>query len=185
MTIMQPTIAARDVVEFWRGAGPARWFDADEAFDAQCRLRFLDAHLRASRREYDDWMADAEGALALLLLLDQMPRNIYRGSAHVYATDLLARQIADAAIQSGFDLQTEAELRLFFYLPFTHSEDAADQQRAVELHRTLPAPGADKWALHHCGIIERFGRFPHRNALLGRTSTPEEQAFLDQGGFSG
>lgn len=172
----------QDVVNFWREAGSSNWFTRSDAFDHECE-RFRPLHMRASRRELDDWMRDAEGALALVLLLDQFPRNIFRDSAHVYATDLLARHFAAQAVDRGLDAATDAELRAFFYMPFLHSESMDDQRRSLELHARLPGPDADRWARHHAGIIERFGRFPHRNDLLGRENTAEEQAFLDAGGF--
>jgi uncharacterized protein (DUF924 family) len=174
-----------EVVEFWRAAGPRRWFARDEGFDAECAARFLDAHHAAARRESGKWMEDAQGALALVILLDQIPRNVFRGSAHAYATDGLAREYAHRALEDGFDTQVEPALRVFFYMPFEHSEDLADQERALFLHRALPGENADRWARIHHDIIRRFGRFPHRNAALGRTTTPEEQAFLDGGGFAG
>ncbi|HEY4582532.1 MAG TPA: DUF924 family protein [Lysobacter sp.] len=176
---------AAAVVAFWREAGPAKWFARDDAFDARCR-DFLDLHFAAARRELDAWRDDAEGALALLILLDQIPRNVFRGSAHAYATDPLARFIADAAIDAGFDGATEEALRVFFYLPFEHSESLDDQRRSLGLHRErLTTPEADAWARLHLDIIERFGRFPHRNAALGRATTPAEREFLDSGGFAG
>ena len=181
-------IEAADVVAFWREAGPGQWFRGGAVFDAACRERLLAPHLAASRRELDAWLEGsdaAQGALALLLLLDQIPRNVFRGSAHAYATDPMAHSVAERAIGHGYDMQVDADLRTFFYLPFMHSEAMLDQQRAVELYQSLDAPDADKWALHHRSIIERFGRFPHRNRLLGRVSTPAEQAFLDEGGFGG
>ena len=174
-----------DIVAFWRAAGAARWFEPDDAFDHECRARFQEVHFSASRRGHDPWLHHAEGALALVLLLDQIPRNIFRGSAHAFATDPLARHCTTRAIGLGFDMQVEEALRPFFYLPFQHSEDPVDQQHAVRLFGALTASGADRWALHHQKIIERFGRFPHRNAVLGRATTPAEQAFLDEGGFSG
>lgn len=184
----EPT--AQDVVDFWREAGYARWFERDDRFDAHCRAGFLEAHLRAARREHEDWMDQGEvGALALLILLDQIPRNVFRGSAHAYATDPLARMYARQAVERGDDRRTEAALRAFFYLPFEHSEAMDDQRRSVELHRGLPAtagvPDPAQWAVQHLQIIERFGRFPHRNRSLGRESTPDEQAYLDNGGFQG
>ena len=178
------TITARDVVDFWRNAGPERWFGGGDVFDDECRARFLDAHLRASRREFEHWMDEAEGALALVLLLDQIPRNVFRRSGHAFASDGLARHYATRALTLGFDAQVEQPLRSFFYLPFQHSEAVADQERAVALLAAL-GQGADRWARHHHDIIRRFGRFPHRNAALGRESTVEEQAFLAEGGFSG
>ena len=181
---------AQDVVDFWREAGYVRWFDRDDRFDTRCREGFLEAHFRAACRQHEDWMGQGEvGSLALLILLDQIPRNVFRGSAHAYATDPLARLYATQAVARGDDQRTEAGLRAFFYLPFEHSESLQDQQRSVELHRALPAteaaPDAARWAVQHLQIIERFGRFPHRNEALGRQSTPEEQAYLDGGGFKG
>lgn len=178
-------VAAREVVEFWQEAGPERWFGGGPAFDARCRERLLDPHVAASRGELADWGRTAEGALALVLLLDQIPRNVFRGSAHAYATDPLARAVARRAIDDGHDRKVDAALCTFFYLPFVHAEDLAEQQRAVALYRATGVAGADKWAVHHHAIIERFGRFPHRNRLFGRTSTPDELAWLDEGGFAG
>jgi uncharacterized protein (DUF924 family) len=173
-----------DVVQFWKESGPDRWFGGGDEFDVQCRTRFLEAHLLAARREYEDWLATAEGALALVLLLDQIPRNVFRRSGHAYATDPLARHYATRALTLGYDTQVDLPLRSFFYLPFQHSEAMADQERALELFARLPA-GADRWARHHHDIIQRFGRFPHRNAPLGRESTHAERAFLAEGGFTG
>jgi uncharacterized protein (DUF924 family) len=175
---------AQDVVDFWREAGPDKWFRKDDAFDAQFRDRFLPAHEAAARGEHDDWLRDAEGALALLVLLDQFPRNAFRGSPRTYATDPKAREIARAAIDAGYDTQAAPELRGFFYLPFMHSEELADLQRCVELSEALGGE-TYRYAMHHKGIVERFGRFPHRNAVLGRKSTPEEERFLAEGGFGG
>lgn len=175
---------ARDVVGFWRQAGPERWFAKNEAFDAQFRERFLAAHEAAARGELDHWAQGAEGALALLVLLDQFPRNTWRGNARMLATDAKALAIARQAIEAGLDLKTDEELRRFFYLPFMHSESLDDQQRSVELNAALDA-NTQRFAVLHRDIIARFGRFPHRNKLLGRTSTAEEQRFLDEGGFAG
>ena len=172
------------VVGFWREAGPARWFASDEAFDNECRNGFLEAHLLAARREFEHWLDDAQGALALVLLLDQIPRNVFRRSAHAYATDGLARHYASRALTLGLDTQVDVALRPFFYLPFEHSEAMADQERSLELFARLPGDSA-RWAQLHYDIIQRFGRFPHRNAALGRDSTTEERAFLAEGGFSG
>ncbi len=177
-----------DVVEFWRSAGPERWFKKDDAFDAVIRGRFEAAHHAAARGEYDDWVETAEGALALLILLDQFPRNLYRGSAHAFATDPLARKFALEAGARGWDKQFEAILRPFFHLPFEHSESLADQALGVTLCEAQEREVGDsnlKWALIHQDIIVRFGRFPHRNHALGRATTAEEQAFLDEGGFAG
>lgn len=173
-----------EVVAFWREAGPDRWFAKDPAFDARFRERFLDLHFAAARREHDHWCGSAEGVLALAILLDQYPRNAFRGTGHMYATDPLARMFARRAIDLGHDAAVEPALRLFLYLPFAHSEDIADQDRSVALAATLKPPNPDH-ARRHRGIIARFGRFPHRNPILGRETTPEEQAYLDGGGYRG
>lgn len=175
-------ILPADVVGFWRDAGPSRWFQRSDAFDAQCE-RFRDAHFAAARCELEVWTHTAEGALGLALLLDQIPRNLFRGSAHAFATDPLARYHAARAIGAGLDMQVDNALWRFFYVPFQHSEQLPDQERSLELFGALPGPDATKWPRHHHAIIVQFGRFPHRNALLGRASTPTEQAFLDGGGF--
>ena len=176
---------AKDVIDFWTDAGPTLWFRGGEAFDAQCRDTFLDLHLAAARGELANWAENPEGSLALLLLLDQMPRNIFRGSAHAYATDPMALSVADHAIERGHDKQYDLALRSFFYMPFMHSEALADQQRCVTLFDSIPEADSAKWARHHCQVIERFGRFPHRNRLLGRATTADEQIWLKDGGFQG
>ena len=122
-----------EIVGFWRAAGPKQWFAKDDAFDAALRQRFEASHHAAARGELSDWAQTAEGALALLLLLDQIPRNIFRGTAHAFATDPLAQRIAEAAIDAGFDKAVEPTLRSFFYLPFEHAEDIALQARSVAL----------------------------------------------------
>jgi uncharacterized protein (DUF924 family) len=172
------------VVGFWREAGPDRWFAKDEAFDAQFRERFHDLHFAAARRQCDGWMAEAEGALALLLLLDQYPRNAFRGTGHMYATDPLARMFAKRALDAHLDQQVEQDVRVFFYLPLSHSELLADQERALWLNRRLGAPYSEH-AQEHLDVVARFGRFPHRNLMLGRETTEPEAAFLAAGGFSG
>ncbi len=178
-----------DVTGFWRDAGPKAWFAHDPAFDAAIRTRFEPLHMVASRGGLKGWAETAEGALALLILLDQFPRNIYRGSAHAFATDPLAHAIAEDAIGRRLDQQLEPALRPFMQLPFTHSERLEDQDRSVALSQALRDATGDegtlKWAFLHRDIIVRFGRFPHRNACLGRATTPDEQAFLDGGGFAG
>ena len=173
------------VVEFWRDAGDKQWFARNAGFEAEIRERFVDAHFAAAQRELEHWMDGAESALALLLLLDQFPRNLFRRSAHAYATDPLARHYASRAIDKGFDVQADPGLRVFFYLPFEHSEAIGDQLRSLELTRPLDE-SFRKYAIAHHEVIQRFGRFPHRNRELGRVSTPEEQQYLDAGdGFAG
>jgi len=175
---------ALSVTKFWRDAGEDAWFEKNDAFDAEFRNRFLDLHYAAARRECDDWSEHAEGSLALMILLDQFPRNCFRGTGHMYATDPLARYFAEKAIAAGQDLALDEELRVFLYLPYEHSEHLADQLKSVDL-TTAKAQSYLKYAVEHLEIIQRFGRFPHRNRMLGRETTPEEQVFLDGGGFSG
>ncbi len=175
---------AQAVVAFWRAAGPGLWFAKDEAFDRRFRERFLPAHEAATRGALAGWAVSAKGAMALVILLDQFPRNAFRGTPRMYATDGHARLIADAAIKAGHDRAVGDELAKFFYLPFAHSEDPADQERSVELARRLGEPDLSH-ALGHRDIVRRFGRFPHRNPIIGRTMTPEEQQYLDTGGFKG
>ena len=179
------TAIPNDILGFWRSAGAAKWFARSDAFDAAIRLKFEPVHHAAARGQYDGWADTAEGALALLILLDQFPRNLYRASGHAYATDGKARAVARAATERGFHLQVEPELRQFFVLPFEHSENLADQDFGLAVATELADEELLKWVKIHRDIIVRFGRFPHRNACLGRATTAEEQAFLDDGGFAG
>ncbi|HXF88732.1 MAG TPA: DUF924 family protein [Xanthobacteraceae bacterium] len=181
-----PSVAAPDeVLAFWRAAGPAKWFEKDPAFDADIASRFLSTYEAAAAGALAAWEAEPESALALLIVLDQFPRNMFRGNPRTYAADALARAIADRAIARGFDRHFAMPERNFFYLPFSHSENLADQERCVTLCRATGDAEALKWAEIHADIIRRFGRFPHRNAVLGRATTPAEQEFLDNGGFAG
>lgn len=173
------------VTRFWREAGYEKWFNGGDAFDAQCREQFADMHHAAARRELEHWIESAEGALALLILLDQIPRNIYRGSGHAFATDPLARHYAQCALEAGFDQQLEPAMRAFVYLPFEHSEEMPDQDQSVQLFERLGEPVTLEYAVAHRDVISRFGRFPHRNRALGRQNTPQEQAYLDAGGGFG
>jgi uncharacterized protein (DUF924 family) len=177
--------SAAEVVSFWRDAGPDRWFNKDAAFDNQIRERFFDTYEAAAAGKLSGWEHSAQSALALLILLDQFPRNMFRGDPRAFATDPLALALAAGAIVRGFDSQVPADLRGFFYLPFEHSEDLADQERGIAFYTASGDADGLKWAEIHADIIRRFGRFPHRNAVLGRVTTPEEQKFLDDGGFSG
>jgi uncharacterized protein (DUF924 family) len=180
---------AADVVGYWRHAGPSKWFKKSSTFDDALRLRFEPVHHAAARGEYADWERTSEGALALALLFDQIPRNLYRNSAHAFATDPLARTICDRALDRALEREIEPALQVFLYMPFMHSEDLADQDRSVILFEKHDVETGDiaslKAAVTHREIIRRFGRFPHRNPIFGRTSTPEEQAFLEEGGFAG
>ncbi len=176
---------AEDVLAFWLAAGHERWFGHDAALDAAVRERFAATYDDAAAGLLTAWEDQPRSALALVIVLDQFPRNMFRGSARSFATDPLARAAAERAIARGFDQQAAMPERVFFYLPFEHSETLADQERAVALIAATGDADLLKWAELHADIIRRFGRFPHRNALLGRTSTLEEQAFLDGGGFAG
>ncbi len=174
----------QSVVAFWKAAGPSRWFKKNEAFDTRFRETFHDTHFQAARGELEHWLEAPDGALALLILLDQYPRNAFRGTAHMFATDPLARAYASRMVDAGLDQLIDPALRAFCYLPFEHSENIEDQQRSLALNRQLDA-NTYKWAREHADIIERFGRFPHRNSVLARLTTKQEQAFLNGGGFSG
>ena len=183
---MERYATVEEVIQFWREAGPERWFTRDDAFDETCRQRFLLTHEAAARGDLNEWELSAEGALALVLLLEQLPRNMFRGTRRAYRTDPAALMVADRAIERGYDRAVEPQFRRFFYLPFMHSEDLGDQDRSVALNEAGGDPDTIKWARHHRDIIARFGRFPHRNAILGRESTPEEKAFLaEEDAFSG
>jgi uncharacterized protein (DUF924 family) len=175
----------KQIVSFWIKAGPKRWFKKDTTFDQKIREKFLITHQAAEMQKLVSWELSAEGALALLLLLDQFPRNMFRGTARAFANDALAREVATRAIQRGFDKKTALLLRSFFYLPFEHSEVLADQIKSVKLCKATKDKELVKWAKLHYDIIKQFGRFPHRNEILERASTPEETAFLETGGFGG
>lgn len=176
---------AAAVVTFWRQAGPAKWFHKDAGFDDEIRARFLALHEAAARGELASWEGEAESMLALLILLDQFPRNMFRASAHAFATDMMALNIARRALEHGFDGACGEEMRQFFYLPFMHSENIADQELCLALCRLHKMADNIKFAEEHRDIIARFSRFPHRNAVMGRKTSAEEQAFLDAGGFAG
>ena len=170
-----------DVLEFWWKAGPEKWFAGGETFDDACR-RFRPVYEAAAAGSLDDWAHAPHGALALVILTDQFPRNIFRGSGHAFATDPLALHYARRIVADGMDLRIAADLRVFAYLPFEHSEALADQHRSVALFEAMGDEGYLGYARAHLEVIERFGRFPHRNRALGRDSTPDEQSWLDAGG---
>lgn len=197
--MVRPELRARAAAirEFWFGppGHPERgrmrkvWFETNDAFDAEIRDCFLADYEQAAAGNCDSLADLPEGVLALVILLDQVPRNLFRGEARAYATDAHARAIATRAVAGGFDMQLTPVERVFVYLPFEHSEDVTDQRRAVALFESLPTtaefPESDRrnvidYARRHLEIIERFGRFPHRNAVLGRISTPAEAAFSSE-----
>ncbi|MBV8890362.1 MAG: DUF924 domain-containing protein [Alphaproteobacteria bacterium] len=181
---------ARALLDVWFGADddPARlhhkqiWFRSTPEFDAEVQRNFASDHDAAVAGAYAGWEAEPESALALVMLLDQVPRNIFRSTPRAFASDPLALAVTNRALARGFDERLPAAWRLFFYLPLEHSEVLADQQRGLDLVLALPpVPGRatdGKMTRLHCEIIERFGRFPHRNVILGRISTAEELAFL-------
>ena len=170
---------AEEVLRFWFGQDPKRWFEKNATFDAEIRARFLGLYEALSSNQ--DWLSPARDCLARILVLDQFPRNMFRGTPRAFAADPLALAAAKHAVAQGYDRDLLAVEKQFVYLPFEHSESLADQQRACELMRPLGEDLYD-WAIRHQRIIERFGRFPHRNEILGRKSTPEEIEFLKQPG---
>lgn len=176
----------RDIVDFWLSLGPKKWFAKDDEVDREIARRFGDAHGEASAGRLDHWQTAPQGRLALLLLLDQFSRNLFRGDARAFAQDEQARALARDALAAGEDQEAAPELTAFFYMPFMHSEAIGDQMLCVRLCHSL---GGDNNTLHfaklHERIIRRFGRFPHRNGVLGRHTSPAEQRFLDEGGFAG
>jgi uncharacterized protein (DUF924 family) len=176
---------ADDVLAFWRAAGEKKWFAKNDAFDADIKSRFLDTYEAAAAGKLSDWEATPDGAIALTIVLDQFPRNMFRNDARTYATDRQACQVARRAVDGGADARLPKDLLNFLYMPFMHSEELADQERCVALFAKTDNEENAKYAVHHADIVRRFGRFPHRNRVLGRSTTEEEQAFLDSGGFSG
>ncbi len=178
-----------ELLKFWfEDSGPTRWFAKSEEFDRTIRQRFLAHYQAAARGDYDDWQGSGAGCVALCLLLDQFPRNLFRNDARAFATDAKALGIARRAVDAGRDMEegVSREMRKFLYLPFEHSEALDDQRTCMNLMAERLDPiGEDlDWARKHLVIIERFGRFPHRNEALGRESTPEELEFLKGPGSS-
>ena len=177
--------APADILAFWLAAGHDRWYKRDDTLDAEVRRRYFDLWQKAAAGELAAWEESDDGALALTIVLDQFPRNMFRDDPRAYSSDTLAREVAGKAIDRGAAARIEPDLRAFLYMPFMHSEQLADQLRCVELFRKAGNTENLEYAEQHADIIRRFGRFPHRNSVLGRTTTSDEQAFLDDGGFSG
>lgn len=193
-----------EIVKFWTDAGGEKWYKQDDAFDQEITERFgacveavalpynaglshnddLNEMAANHKDEFAPWLESFSKALSYLLLLDQFPRNMYRGSPKAYLSDVKASAFADQAIAQGVDMQSEMPLRQFFYLPFMHREDLALQERCTQLCQERANEDNVKFAKIHEDIIRRFGRFPHRNEVLGRVSTAEEITFLEEGGFS-
>jgi uncharacterized protein (DUF924 family) len=187
-------VAPEEVLDFWfgpletRGKPRREWFRKDVKFDAEIRRRFAGLHVSAAARELEAWRASPEPNLALVIVLDQFSRNLYRDDPRAFAQDEHARDCAQDALARSDDLDMLPVQRQFLYMPFEHSEDPVDQDLAVDLMRSLEAfeetRGLVEWAHKHRTVIKRFGRFPHRNAVLGRDSTPDESEFLRGPGSS-
>ncbi len=172
-------IQPSDVVSFWFAEETKpNWFEGNEEFDAELRRRFGAAYMAARSGQFDGWGEDPRSVLALVLLLDQIPRNIHRNTPEAFATDAQALDLAKRAIEQGYDTALTPEQRQFLYLPFMHSEQLAEQERGMELYEALGLEVPLDFMRQHRDIIARFRRFPHRNRILGRTSTDEEEAFL-------
>jgi uncharacterized protein (DUF924 family) len=175
----------KDIVNFWYAGGEDRWFTKNSTFDGELAVRFGAALKQARTGSFDSWADTPHGALGLILLLDQVSRNIHRGSPLAFAADARALRLAKLAIARGFHWKVTAPRAMWFCMPFEHSENIDDQWRCVGLFQTLGLNEMVYWAKVHLDIIAQFGRFPHRNPVLGRVSTKEELAFLKAGGFSG
>jgi uncharacterized protein (DUF924 family) len=176
---------AQAVLDFWFvESGPEKWYVKDEAFDGEIRERFGPVYRRAYDGELGDWIESPEGCLALVIVLDQFPRNMFRDDPRAFGTDAHARILLQYALDKGFDKALDSRQRQFLYMPLQHSENWRDQEMSVKLNATLGNDGVLKFARAHKDIIDRFGRFPHRNAVLGRGSTAEETEFLAQPGSS-
>lgn len=175
----------QDVTRFWEQAGESRWFFKDPAFDGALKARFGAALAEARTGAFDHWGQTPEGALGLVILLDQVSRNINRGSPLAFAADARALRLAKGWIGQGFHQKLPAPRARWLIMPFEHAEDIDAQHRSVGLFQTMGLSEMAYWAQVHLDIIARFGRFPHRNLVLGRVSTPDEIAFLKAGGFAG
>ena len=170
-------------MDFWfEETQPQQWFQVNETFDALIKDKFEEAYDNAVAGQYDDWQNSADGALALCILLDQMPRNMYRGTPKAFATDKKALVVSKFAVSKGFDQVLSVQKKRFLYLPFEHSENMNDQRRCVELFEKIKddAPMGYTYALRHLDVIDKYGRFPHRNKILGRDNTPDEDEYLAQ-----
>ena len=178
-------ITPESILSFWfKETPPRKWFQNSADFDREIQRRFGEALASASAGEFDDWLKTPRGSLAVVILLDQFSRNIYRDDPGAFANDEKARAITKSLVEGGADKQLESRERTFLYMPLMHSEDATDQELSVELFEASSNPGSADFARRHRDIIARYGRFPHRNKVLGRTSIPAEAEFLKQPGSS-
>ena len=182
---MTQILTPAEVIAFWTDAGPEKWFAKDAAFDHAYTELCRSSHFAAAARKLDHWLDTPDAALALIILLDQLPRNAFRDTAHMFATDPLAVALTKEAVQRGYDRQVAPELRPFMLMPLMHSESLEDQDLLLTLLDEATEAETYRFAVIHRDIIARFGRFPHRNDCLGRATSPEEAAFLSAGGFSG
>jgi len=170
----------REIIDFWFSDDIKKlWFNSTPEFDGLLSGRFQSTWEQASRGELDHWLQSAEGCLALVIILDQFPLNMFRESAQSYATEARSREVAHVALEQGFDKSMALEQRAFLYMPFMHSEALPDQQLALRLFAQPGLEGNFRFAQHHHGIIEKFGRFPHRNEALGRPSNDAELEYLN------
>lgn len=176
---------AASVLEFWLDAGPKTWFSKSDTFDASIKQQFGALHEKAASNELSDWENEPDSALALILILDQFSRNLFRNDARAFAQDALCLRITKSALSHEFDRKVDPPVKQFFYMPFMHSESIIDQRHCVSLFHAAGFLENLKFAILHRDIIERFGQFPHRNSVLGRPTSPAERSFLDGGGFSG
>ncbi|QAU44872.1 DUF924 family protein [Bradyrhizobium guangzhouense] len=178
-------ITPSGILAFWREAGRERWYKRNDAFDAEIRRRYLSLWEQAAAGRLASWEVSDDGALALVIVLDQFPRNMFRGTPQAFSSDALALDIARRTIDRGAGDRVDPALLEFLYMPLMHSEHLPDQEHCIALFRDTDNTDAQESAAEHAEIIRRFGRFPHRNNVLGRETTADEQAFLDGGGFSG
>jgi uncharacterized protein (DUF924 family) len=179
MHVNSKLATAPELLDFWFSPRVEKlWFNSTPEFDEELRGRFAETYEAACRAELDHWQTIAHGALALVILFDQIPLNIFRKQAQSFASEARARAVAAHAIAQGFDTELSDPQKAFLYMPYMHSETLADQDRSVELFRLAGLSNNLRFAEHHHEIVRRFGRFPHRNAILGRDSTPEELAWL-------
>ncbi len=176
---------AASVLEFWQNAGPKTWFSKSDAFDTSIKQQFGALHEKAAANELSSWESQPDSVLALILILDQFSRNLFRNDARAFAQDELCLKITKSALSLEFDTKVDPSVKQFFYMPLMHSESILDQRHCVSLFHAANLPDNLKYAILHRDIIERFGQFPHRNSVLGRPTSPAERAFLDGGGFSG
>ena len=176
---------AASVLEFWQNAGPKAWFAKSDEFDTSIRQQFGVLHEKAASNELSAWEDQPDSALALILILDQFSRNLFRNDARAFAQDELCLKIAKSSLSQNFDAKVDPSLKQFYYMPLMHSESILDQRHCVRLFHAANLPDNLKFAILHRDIIERFGQFPHRNSVLGRPISPTERSFLDGGGFSG